>query len=87
MPFGRIVEEGRAEDVGIVDAGGDQPLGDVEPVPAVGDWHRAKEGQWPRTQDTRDELFLARLDARSNVGDELPDPMHRSGPGSQPRSK
>ena len=81
MTLGGIVEQRRRENVAVVMTAAQQPLGNVEAVPAVGNRHRLEQGHPAFGQDPADERRLLRLHARPDVGDELPDPMHRSTPG------
>lgn len=76
-PLGGIVEKGRTKQVRIVVAAAQQLLGHVEPVSAIRDWHQLEERDAARGKDTADERLLLGLDPRADVGDELPDPMHR----------
>jgi len=76
-PLGGIVEERRAEEVRIVVATAQQLLGHVEPVAAIRDRHRFEERHAAERKDAADQRLLLGLDPRADVGNELPDPMHR----------
>ena len=80
MSLGGIVEESRGQQVRIVVAGTPQPGGDVQCMAPVGDRHALEDGGGPIGQCAAHEERLLRFHPRPNVGDELPDPMHRSGP-------
>ena len=80
VALGGIVEQGRAEEVAIVVPASEQPAGHVEAVAPIGHWHGGEEPDAALGQDATHERLLLRLDARTHVGDELRDPMHRSAP-------
>ena len=80
VPLAGVVEERGRKQVGILMAGSEEALRDVESMTAVGDRHPREQLLPPRRQDAFDERHLGRVDARPYVRDELPDPMHRSGP-------
>ena len=77
MALGGIVEQRGGEQVVVVLPAPEQPLGDVDAVATIRDRHRFEEGHAALRQDPVHEGLLLRLDARSHMGDELPDPMHR----------
>lgn len=76
-PLGGIVEERRAEEVRIVVSTTQQLLGHVEPVAPIRDRHRCEERDSADRQDAVDQRLLLGIDPRADVGNELPDPMHR----------
>ena len=80
VTLGDVVEQGRAEQVRVVVAALEDLLRDVEGVTTIGDRHGIEETHRCFRQEPLNEGRLLRLDAGSNVGDELSDPMHRSAP-------
>jgi hypothetical protein len=77
VTFGRVVEQRRGEQVAVVLPAPEQPFGNVEAVATIGNRHRFEEGHATFGQDPAHQRRLLGLHARPNVGDELPDPMHR----------
>jgi hypothetical protein len=73
------VEQGGSQEIGVVMAGGEQPVHHVERVASVRDRHRSVQRECPVGQDATRELLLGRIDTGSNMGHRLHDPMHRSG--------
>ncbi len=82
MALGRVVEQCRAEQVGIALAGPDELLHHVEGVAAIRNRHGCEELVLGRGQQLCGERLLDRLDACSDVRDELADAAMR---GHNPR--
>lgn len=80
MTFGGVVEQCGGQQVPVVMPGPEQALRHVDAVAAVRDRHRVEESHASFVQDPANERLLLRLDPRPHVGNELPDPMHRSAP-------
>ena len=80
VALGGIVQQRGGQELGIVLPAGQQPSRDVQAVATIGDRHAAEQRMGARGQHAARERLLLRLDARPQVGHELRDPMHRSGP-------
>ncbi len=81
MAFASIVQQRGAEQVTVVMAHPDQSAGNVESVTAVCHRHGLEQGHARIGEEAANERCLLRIHPRPHVSDELPDPMHRSGPG------
>ena len=77
VALARIVEQRGRQHVRIVVPGGQEARDDVERVTSVRNRHGTKESRAGRWEDPVHDLLLGGIDAGANVGDELPDPMHR----------
>ena len=80
VTLGRVVEQRRGEQVAVVVPAPEQPFGNVYAVATIGNRHRFEQGHGTLGQDPAHQRCLLGLHARPDVGDELPDPMHRSAP-------
>lgn len=81
VTLGGIVKQGGREQVRVVVTTAEQPIGNIEAMPAVGNRHRFEQCHRAFGQDPACVRRLFGVNPRSNVGDELSDPMHRSAPG------
>jgi hypothetical protein len=77
MALRGIVQERGGEKIRVVVATSEKPLGNVERVSPVRDWHRREQREGRGRQDTLDKGLLHGIDSGADVRDELPDPMHR----------
>ena len=81
MTFASVVEQRGHEKVTVVEAHADQSADNVESVTAVGHRHGLEQGHTRIGEEAANERCFLRIHPRPHVSDELPDPMHRSGPG------
>ena len=80
VPLRGIVKERGRQEIARVMACGEQLSSHVEGVAPVGDRHPLEERHGVRGQVPRGERCLLLPNSRSDMGNELPDPMHRSVP-------
>jgi hypothetical protein len=71
------MQQRRTQQVRVVMPGAQQALGDVEAMAPIRHGHRLEQSQPAVGKRASDERDLSRVDARADVRDELPDPMHR----------
>lgn len=74
--FGRVVQQGSLQQLGVVVAGSEQVLHHVKGMSPIGDRHRREERPSGGRQDSTGQRRLVRADTRRQVADELLDPMH-----------
>jgi hypothetical protein len=76
MSLRGIVEERSGEQIGIVVAGGEEPIDDVERVAPIGDRHAVEEGCRIGGKNAVRQGRLLVRHARSKMRGELANPVH-----------